>query len=583
MGLPKSLGYGILAELGISYTYDPLNRLTAAADHSTGEAYAYQYDSVGNREVVTDAIGVHTYAYDAANRLTGIQLPDSSIQGYTWGNRGNLLADGTFTYTYSAAGRMVRAESITTTLVYTYNADGLRVAQSQSVASVQSVDTFTWDWAMGVPELLSDGESLYLIGYDTLGWQRGADWTFVLPDALGSVRQETDATGAVTAMREWSPYGEEVGGAQTGLGYTGEWWDDAVGLQYLRARWYDGTTGRFTQRDPVATSTFYRYASNNPINRVDPSGYIDWQACAIQGDYGMCTIQSGDTYYKIARELIAAGVPANLGQIVADLTALNSQQYPNPNSIPIAGALTVRAVWIQAILQPAEFLPPSPYLPPPIVKTHSDPLVEILYEWGGVNDLEAMARTSEVLAGYYPNWPEFLDEMSETFLGVRVHGPGTLVVAAAATARSGCIGLGREERDCPANRGKPQFSDTGFHPDFRDRHNQPYHVWGYIAETALPEVPQHNTLMLARTGNLFHECGQSFLAMLGFGDGWGTSWQDFVLSYAGMEIGVAITTGEIAHPVDLAARLRSRLGPEGPGSFGMLEYWESFGRLAGSP
>ncbi|MEJ5312452.1 MAG: hypothetical protein WHX52_22025, partial [Anaerolineae bacterium] len=103
-----------------------------------------------------------------------------------------------------------------------YNADGLRVAQSQSVSSVQSVDTFTWDWATPVPELLSDGESLYLIGYDTLGWQRGADWTFVLPDALGSVRQETDATGAVTAVREWSPYGEELGGARTGLGFTKE-------------------------------------------------------------------------------------------------------------------------------------------------------------------------------------------------------------------------------------------------------------------------------------------------------------------------------------------------------------------------
>ena len=133
---------------------------------------------------------------------------------------------------------MVRAESITATLVYTYNADGLRVAQSQSVASVESVDTFTWDWAMGVPELLSDGDSLYLIGYDTLGWQTGTAWTFVLPDALGSVRQETDADGVVTAVREWSPYGEELGGTQAGLGFTGEWYDANVGLTYLRARWY---------------------------------------------------------------------------------------------------------------------------------------------------------------------------------------------------------------------------------------------------------------------------------------------------------------------------------------------------------
>ena len=153
---------------------------------------------------------------------------------------------------------MVRAENLTATLVYTYNADGLRIAQSQSVASVESVDTFTWDWATPVPELLSDGDSLYLIGYDTLGWQRGDDWTFVLPDALGSVRQETDATGAVTAVREWSPYGEALGGAQTGLGFTGEWFDANVGLTYLRARWYLPRDSIFVSRDPVEDEPPYQ-------------------------------------------------------------------------------------------------------------------------------------------------------------------------------------------------------------------------------------------------------------------------------------------------------------------------------------
>ena len=176
---------------------------------------------------------------------------------------------------------MVQAQNLTATLVYTYNADGLRVAQAQSVSSVQSVDTFTWDWATPVPELLSDGESLYLIGYDTLGWQNGDDWTFVLPDALGSVRQETDAAGAVTAVREWSPYGEELGGAQTGLGFTGEWYDANVGLTYLRARWYDGTMGRFTSQDlwkgdnsrPQSLNGWI-YVVGNPVNLTDPSGLM---------------------------------------------------------------------------------------------------------------------------------------------------------------------------------------------------------------------------------------------------------------------------------------------------------------------
>jgi len=233
---------------------------------------------VGNRTAYTlttplDGTRVTTYTYDAANRLT-------KVGGvvYTWDARGNLTGDGAFTYTYSAAGRMVRAESLTTTLVYTYNADGLRVAQSVDSAAT----AFVWDWAAGVPEMLDDGRYTYLIGHDTLGWQTGSDWRFVLPDALGSVRQETDATGAVTAVREWSPYGEEVGGAQAGLGFTGEWFDANVGLTYLRARWYDGTIGRFTQVDPWEGDPWrplslqpYQYASVNPVNRIDPSGLYD--------------------------------------------------------------------------------------------------------------------------------------------------------------------------------------------------------------------------------------------------------------------------------------------------------------------
>ena len=128
------------------------------------------------------------------------------------------VSDGTFTYTYNSAGRMVQAQSVTVTLVYTYNAQGLRVAQS-----VDGVETpFVWDWASGVPEMLSDGDNLYLVGHETLGQWDGSEWVYYLPDALGSIRQETDGTGDVTDSREWTPFGVEVGTVQEGLGYTGE-------------------------------------------------------------------------------------------------------------------------------------------------------------------------------------------------------------------------------------------------------------------------------------------------------------------------------------------------------------------------
>jgi len=198
--------------LVIDYRYDPLYRLVGA-DYSSGEQFEYVYDAVGNCTVMTDPTGVHVYTYDEANRL-------SSVNGvpYAWDNRGDLLSDGTFTYAYSGAGRMVRAQSVTATLVYTYNAQGLRVAQAVD----GDVTTFAWDWASGVPEMLSDGASAYLVGHDTLGRWDGAAWAYHLPDALGSVRQVADGAGAVVSSREWTPYGVEMGAAQTGLGFTGE-------------------------------------------------------------------------------------------------------------------------------------------------------------------------------------------------------------------------------------------------------------------------------------------------------------------------------------------------------------------------
>jgi RHS repeat-associated protein len=118
------------------------------------------------------------------------------------------------------------------------------------------------------------------VGHDTLGSWDGAAWAYYLPDALGSVRQAVDGAGAVASSREWTPFGVEVGGAQAGLGYTGEWWDGDAGLLYLRARWYEPGVGRFTQVDPwqgniqqPLTMNPYLYALANPVLLYDPSGY----------------------------------------------------------------------------------------------------------------------------------------------------------------------------------------------------------------------------------------------------------------------------------------------------------------------
>jgi RHS repeat-associated protein len=91
------------------------------------------------------------------------------------------------------------------------------------------------------------------------------------------VRQLTDAAGSVTQARFYTPfgaaeaaYGQPAAGT---LGYAGEQADPstgsgqgaASGLIFLRARYYDPTTGRFLTRDPYPAyatqpATLHRYA-----------------------------------------------------------------------------------------------------------------------------------------------------------------------------------------------------------------------------------------------------------------------------------------------------------------------------------
>ena len=65
--------------------------------------------------------------------------------------------------------------------------------------------------------------------------------------------------------------------------YSGGLWDDTTSLQYLRARWYDPSEGRFVSEDSYQgsisnplTLNLYTYVHNNPLIFGDPSGHKIW-------------------------------------------------------------------------------------------------------------------------------------------------------------------------------------------------------------------------------------------------------------------------------------------------------------------
>jgi RHS repeat-associated protein len=112
---------------------------------------------------------------------------------------------------------------------------------------------------------------------------------FFHADLAGSVRAVTDAGGAVVAASDYSAFGEPLPVAGLDpvssvapFGFAGEWADPS-GLVYLRARFYDPSSGVFLSADPaVAVSgDSYGYAAGNPLQVGDPLGLWPWDGWSV--------------------------------------------------------------------------------------------------------------------------------------------------------------------------------------------------------------------------------------------------------------------------------------------------------------
>jgi len=165
------------------------------------------------------------------------------------------------------------------------------------------VTNYTLDLAAGLTQVLADGTNVYLYGAGRIGEDGPAGWAYHLPDALGSVRQLVDGTGAVALAQSYKPYGDVLSSAGAGgsaYGYTGEW-TDGNGLVFLRARYYVPTWGAFLSRDPIMSNykrpvslNGYNYAESNPILLTDPSGEV-CVPCLVLVLAGATVLLTGDT------------------------------------------------------------------------------------------------------------------------------------------------------------------------------------------------------------------------------------------------------------------------------------------------
>ncbi|MCO1604373.1 RHS repeat-associated core domain-containing protein, partial [Desulfosporosinus nitroreducens] len=116
------------------------------------------------------------------------------------------------------------------------------------------------------------------------------DPLYYLYDGHNSVTQMINSAGHVRDKYRYDPFGTPMPGGKLSpntrlfnnpYGYNGEAHDIDSGLQFLRARYYDPSMGRFQTRDsylgeimnPLSLNR-YVYTANNPVMYSDPSGHI---------------------------------------------------------------------------------------------------------------------------------------------------------------------------------------------------------------------------------------------------------------------------------------------------------------------
>lgn len=247
-----------------TYTYDGLNRLKAA----TGPvAEGFTFDGASN--IVSRTGPPATNAYDASNRLTS-----DGTKTFVWDGADRMISRGADTFSYDALSRLTMASVGGSTRNFAYNGDGQLV--------VAGVVTQLWDSKSKLSRLLQSGTDRIVYGLGPLYAVRADASTYTFArDGLGSVRGEVTDSGALTKSFRYAAYGviaASNGGGPSLLGFAGEF-QDGGGLVYLRARWYDPSTGRLLTRDPflgsagVPTSlNGFVYAADRPTLFTDPLG-----------------------------------------------------------------------------------------------------------------------------------------------------------------------------------------------------------------------------------------------------------------------------------------------------------------------
>ena len=293
-----------------AYGYNNRNELTFAT--SGTNAFAYVYDSIGNRTSSLVNSETNSYTANNLNQYTSIRQDSGTLCANKipqYDADGNLTEDGKYSYTYDAENRLVSVATVASvnddlSVLNTYDHRHRRILKhvrryNNGEWMLARVHSFVYDGNNIVLEriMLANGETHTIEnfwGNDFSGSEDGAggvggllavsvDGTYCFPRYAnnGNITRYIGEDGSVVAQFVYDSYGNIIEQSGTfaellAIRFSTKYTDSEVGLvSYLR-RFYDSFNGRWINRDPIGESggeNLYAFCENNAISKYDALGH----------------------------------------------------------------------------------------------------------------------------------------------------------------------------------------------------------------------------------------------------------------------------------------------------------------------
>ncbi|WP_168790570.1 RHS repeat domain-containing protein [Paraburkholderia aromaticivorans] len=273
----------------VAYAYDGLQRFSSAvvANGGPGNQAVTEYDANGNIWKATQNGDLFAATLSAGtDRLEAATLANGDQVKFHYRKDGKPDQWRGMSMEYDAALGMVAA--------VTNGAEVVRYARGLSNHRVlrQQGDTvqICFQGAGHTPLLIwNDGKPQVCVwGANGLTAVHDGALKYPITDHQQTVWAVTDEAGGLVASFDYLPFGGRLAESGSGaaawlFGYEGKQWDATLGFYDFGARLYDPALLRFVTPDSARQlASPYVFASNNPLNMMDPSGNLSvWAQAGI--------------------------------------------------------------------------------------------------------------------------------------------------------------------------------------------------------------------------------------------------------------------------------------------------------------